>query len=185
MAISRAKKEELVTEYVARLNGSDAIIITDYRASIEQALTLIHLLDTRYFDVNTIELIQVRYNQAVDVAEIGPRIETDPLFPERANVEFVEIGAGIFRMGSTYLAEGGDWLGRICAPLGLPCFITAAAKVGSALANFQAASRSRKLISQPRWRHSSRARRSAGRLKRGFGPVFFANSTLGHSPDVL
>ncbi|MEN8150011.1 MAG: hypothetical protein ABFS86_09320, partial [Planctomycetota bacterium] len=34
-------------------------------------------------------------------------------------VEFVEIGPGIFRMGSDYLAEAGDWLGRICAPLGL------------------------------------------------------------------
>jgi formylglycine-generating enzyme required for sulfatase activity len=35
-------------------------------------------------------------------------------------VEFVEIGPGIFRMGSTHLAKGGDWLGRICARLGLP-----------------------------------------------------------------
>jgi formylglycine-generating enzyme required for sulfatase activity len=35
-------------------------------------------------------------------------------------VEFVEIGPGIFRMGSDYLAERGDWIGRICAPLGLP-----------------------------------------------------------------
>jgi len=35
-------------------------------------------------------------------------------------VEFIEIGPGIFRMGSTFLAEGGDWLGKICAPLGLP-----------------------------------------------------------------
>jgi len=32
----------------------------------------------------------------------------------------VEIGPGIFRMGSDKLAKGGDWLGRICAPLGLP-----------------------------------------------------------------
>jgi formylglycine-generating enzyme required for sulfatase activity len=35
-------------------------------------------------------------------------------------VEFVEIGPGIFRMGSDYLAEGGDWLGKLCAPFGLP-----------------------------------------------------------------
>ncbi len=31
MAISREKKEELVKEYVGRMNESDAIIITDYR----------------------------------------------------------------------------------------------------------------------------------------------------------
>ena len=35
-------------------------------------------------------------------------------------VEFVEIGPGISRMGSTSMAEGGDWLGKVCAPLGLP-----------------------------------------------------------------
>jgi hypothetical protein len=35
-------------------------------------------------------------------------------------IEFVEIGPGIFRMGSNHLAEGGDWLGRLCASLGLP-----------------------------------------------------------------
>ncbi len=31
MAISRAKKEELVKEYAEQMNGSNAIIITDYR----------------------------------------------------------------------------------------------------------------------------------------------------------
>jgi len=35
-------------------------------------------------------------------------------------VEFIEIGPGIFRMGSTSRAEDGDWLGKICAPFGLP-----------------------------------------------------------------
>ncbi len=35
-------------------------------------------------------------------------------------VEFVEIGPGIFRMGSTHNAEGGDWIGKLCAPFGLP-----------------------------------------------------------------
>jgi len=35
-------------------------------------------------------------------------------------VEFVEIGPGCFRMGSTAAAEGGDWLGKWCARLGLP-----------------------------------------------------------------
>jgi len=34
-------------------------------------------------------------------------------------VTFVEIGAGVFRMGSTHGA-GGDLLGRVCASLGLP-----------------------------------------------------------------
>jgi len=35
-------------------------------------------------------------------------------------VEFIAIGPGIFRMGSASEAEGGDWLGKICAPFGLP-----------------------------------------------------------------
>lgn len=37
--------------------------------------------------------------EAVDLAEIGPKIEHDPLFPERANVEFIHvIDAGTLRM---------------------------------------------------------------------------------------
>ena len=35
-------------------------------------------------------------------------------------VEFVEIGPGVFLMGSTHLAGGGDWLAKLCAPFGLP-----------------------------------------------------------------
>jgi len=39
---------------------------------------------------------------------------------EFEGVTFVEIGPGIFRMGSTANAEGGDWLGKVCKPFGLP-----------------------------------------------------------------
>ena len=35
-------------------------------------------------------------------------------------IEFVEIGPGCFRMGSTHLAKGGDSIGKVCAALGLP-----------------------------------------------------------------
>ncbi len=35
-------------------------------------------------------------------------------------VEFVQIGPGCFRMGSTYHAKGGDLLGKFCAVVGLP-----------------------------------------------------------------
>jgi formylglycine-generating enzyme required for sulfatase activity len=35
-------------------------------------------------------------------------------------IEFIEIGPGIAQLGSTHLAPPGDWLGTICAPLGLP-----------------------------------------------------------------
>ncbi len=48
---------------------ANTLLITDYRANIEQVLNLVHLLDTRYFDLNTIELVPVRYNKAADVAE--------------------------------------------------------------------------------------------------------------------
>jgi len=46
----------------------------------------------------------------------GPTGETF----EVEGVTFVEIGPGVFFMGSDHLAEGGDWLGKICAPFGLP-----------------------------------------------------------------
>lgn len=48
---------------------ANMLIITDFPQNIQQALTLVELLDTRYFDLHTIDLIQIRFNQAVDVAE--------------------------------------------------------------------------------------------------------------------
>jgi len=35
-------------------------------------------------------------------------------------VDFVEIGPGCFRMGSTHRAKGGNVLGKVCAVVGLP-----------------------------------------------------------------
>ena len=49
--------------------SANMLIITDYRRNIEQVLNLVTLLDTQYFDLNTVDLIPIRYNQAVDVAE--------------------------------------------------------------------------------------------------------------------
>ena len=54
---------------VVDFQSANILIITDYRANIEQALEIIRLLDTEYFDVNTVDLVPVRYHQAVDVAE--------------------------------------------------------------------------------------------------------------------
>lgn len=48
---------------------SNIIMITDYRANIQQILNLVNLLDTQYFDLNNIDLVPIRFNQAVDVAE--------------------------------------------------------------------------------------------------------------------
>ncbi len=54
---------------VVDFQSANILIITDYRASIEQALEIIRLLDTEYFEVNTADLVPVRYHQAIDVAE--------------------------------------------------------------------------------------------------------------------
>jgi len=51
---------------------------------------------------------------------LSPGCEPTGQTLEVEGVTFVEIGPGIFRMGSTLNARGGDWLGTICAPFGLP-----------------------------------------------------------------
>ncbi len=51
---------------------------------------------------------------------ISPGCEPTGETQEYEGVTFVEIGPGIFRMGSTANAEGGDWLGKLCKPFGLP-----------------------------------------------------------------
>ncbi len=64
----------LITPFVS--NGANIInyataniiIITDYPENVQQALKLIELLDTEYFDITTVDLVPVRFNQAGDVA---------------------------------------------------------------------------------------------------------------------
>ena len=68
------------------------------------AWTLAGLPPVRYY---------VRYGLDPYCAPTGERVTLD-------GVEFVEIGPGILKMGSTHLAEGGDWLGKLCKPFGLP-----------------------------------------------------------------
>ncbi len=54
---------------VVDFQPGNMVLITDYRRNVEQALNLVDLLDTRYFRINSVELIPIRFNQAVDVAE--------------------------------------------------------------------------------------------------------------------
>ena len=53
---------------VVNLVSVNILLITDYRRNIQQALNLIRMLDTEYFSINTVDLITIRHNHAVDVA---------------------------------------------------------------------------------------------------------------------
>jgi len=65
----------LITPFVS--NGANMInyasanilILTDFRNNVEQVLKLIRLLDTEYFDMTTVDLVPIRYNQAADIAD--------------------------------------------------------------------------------------------------------------------
>ena len=72
--IPSAEMVQMITPFVS--NGANIInyaslnilIITDFRENIDQALKIIRLLDTQYFDRNRVDLVPIRYHQAVDVA---------------------------------------------------------------------------------------------------------------------
>jgi len=49
--------------------SANILIITDYRRNIQQVLNLVRVLDTDYFDLNTVELIEIQNNSVSDVAE--------------------------------------------------------------------------------------------------------------------
>jgi len=65
----------LITPFVS--NGANMInyasanilILTDFRNNVEQVLKLVRLLDTEYFDMTTVDLVPIRYNQAADIAD--------------------------------------------------------------------------------------------------------------------
>ena len=48
---------------------ANMLLLTDYTKNVQQVLNLVEMLDTRYFNLNAVDLIPIRYNQAVDVAE--------------------------------------------------------------------------------------------------------------------
>ncbi len=48
--------------------SANILIVTDFRQNVQQALKLIELLDTEYFDITTVDLVPIRFNQAGDVA---------------------------------------------------------------------------------------------------------------------
>jgi len=48
--------------------SANILIVTDFRQNVQQALKLIQLLDTEYFDITTVDLVPIRFNQAGDVA---------------------------------------------------------------------------------------------------------------------
>ena len=49
--------------------SANILIITDYRRNIQQILNLVRVLDTDYFALNTVELIEIQNNSVSDVAE--------------------------------------------------------------------------------------------------------------------
>ncbi len=103
--------DHAVVETVSgRLKAQD---VGDGRISVDmgqvrlewQDLPLAHACDTRHLDItagplhdavgvnvgNPHAVFIVDDAEAVDIATLGPRLETDPLFPERTNVEIVQV----------------------------------------------------------------------------------------------
>ena len=50
----------------------------------------------------------------------SPRCKPTGQTKQVEGVKFIEIGPGIFRMGSNHDAKGGDWIGKLCQRVGLP-----------------------------------------------------------------
>ncbi len=54
---------------VVDFQPGNILMITDHRKNVEQVMELVSLLDTDYFKLNRVELIPIRYHQAISVAE--------------------------------------------------------------------------------------------------------------------
>ncbi len=103
---------------VVDFQTANLLIVTDFRANIQQVLNLVYLLDTQYFSINTVDLVSVRYNQAADVAE-----DLGKVFAPGDQAGGVRIVA-IERLNSilvvthapSVMAEVRKWLDRLDAP---------------------------------------------------------------------
>ena len=54
---------------VVDFQPGNILMITDHRKNVEQVMEIVSLLDTDYFKLNRVELIPIRYHQAISVAE--------------------------------------------------------------------------------------------------------------------
>ncbi len=97
---------------------ANMLIITDYPKNIEQVLTLIDLLDTRYFDLNRVDLISIRFNKAADVAEDLAKIFAPG--DTAAGVRIVAIerlnSILVVTRSADVFAEVKKWIDRLDAP---------------------------------------------------------------------
>lgn len=97
---------------------SNMIMITDYRANIQQVLNLVDLLDTRFFDINTIDLVPIRYNKAADVAEdLGKVFAPDDQAGGVRLVAFERLNALlVVTHGQDVMKEVRGWIDRLDSP---------------------------------------------------------------------
>ncbi len=97
---------------------ANIIMITDFRRNVQQVLDLVNLLDTRFFDINSIDLIPIRYHNAIDVAEdLGKIFAPDNA---TAGVRLVAIerlnSILVVTHGGTVLSEVKAWIDRLDSP---------------------------------------------------------------------
>ena len=97
--------------------SSNMIILTDFLVNVEQVLRIVNLLDSQYFDVNTVDLIPVQYNQAADVAEDLNQIfmPGDPAGVRILAIERLNSILVVTRSTSVF-QEIMEWIGKLDAP---------------------------------------------------------------------
>ena len=97
--------------------SSNMIILTDFRENVEQVLRIVNLLDSQYFDVNSVDLIPIRYNQAIDVADDLSQIfmPGDPAGVRIIAIERLNSILVVTRSISVF-QKIMEWIGKLDAP---------------------------------------------------------------------
>ncbi|MGH9341394.1 MAG: secretin N-terminal domain-containing protein [Acidobacteriota bacterium] len=98
--------------------SGNMLLVTDFRTNVQQALNLVKVLDTQYFDINTVELIPVRYNKAADVATDLAKIFAPSETTSGVRIVAIERLNSILAVTHSpeVLQEVKAWMGRLDAP---------------------------------------------------------------------
>ena len=103
---------------VIDFTSANMLIITDYRKNIQQVLNLVNMLDTQYFDLNSVNLVTIRYNQAQDIAEDLGKVFVPG--DKAGGVRFVAIerlnSILVVTHAPSVLAEVKRWIEKLDAP---------------------------------------------------------------------
>lgn len=101
---------------------ANILLVSETRANMQKILQIITALDTNYFDINTVDLINIRYNKASDIVKDLTKVFSGGNDAAALGMSLVPIdrlnSVLVIAHSTTVMAEVRSWIERLDSPSG-------------------------------------------------------------------